>query len=281
MDASFVDSAPPPTGRVHDISLSVAEWASRSQWILGVFAVVGLVLATVLSTDRLVRRQTRWPGDIWEKNASGLLPLALGAAVVVEALAGTTAVNLIPAWSSWHAWVDRHVYGERSRPTVVLAQLGRQLSVARSSDDAVQGLVDTIAAALKLPYVAVELDLGEDIEPVIEASYGTRGTYEDRFPIAYSSEPLGQLVVGPRTDGEALREIDREVLSDLAGHVGVVLHDTYLEAQLRVSREQIVRTREAACPHCSRNSGRTSASPSPTSAVSSTACGRRRSTSSA
>ncbi len=311
------ESAPPPTGRVYDLASDAAQWTTRGQWLVGVIAIGALVVVTVTSRDRLVRRQTRWfvlaaavlavpglstlgaaawperswpAGDVWEKNASGLLPLALGAAVVFDHFldvrivlrravlygglivfgaavysafigvasvttgiddslqqaiaAGTSAVALLPAWSFWRTWVDNHVYGDSSRPERVLAQLGRQLSDARSSHEAVQGLVDTLAVSLRLPHVAIEIDLGGDLPPVVEATRGDPGPLDERIPLVYSGETLGQLVIGRRTGGDDLRTRDRELLADLAGHVGVVLHDARLEAQLRASREQIVRTRE-------------------------------------
>lgn len=299
--------------RAADVTLS---WASKGQWALGVAAVLGLAVGTLRAPDPAVRRQTRlftiaaallavpaisvlgasiwpnvsWPGDQWERLASGLLPLALAAAVVFDHLldvrvvvrravlfagltavgaavyasltgivtaaidldgnvqralaAGLTALVLIPTFRAWHGWVDRHIYGDTSRPERVIAQLGRDLGAAESSHRAVERLVATLRDALKLPYVAVELHLGPGLPPQAAAQAGTPIAPTETFPIHYAGDTVGRLVVGQRTAAEPLRPAERELLGDLAGHVGVVLHDAHLEAQLRTSREQIVRARE-------------------------------------
>jgi signal transduction histidine kinase len=306
---------PLPAGGLYAVAERVLPWSFRAQWLVGVAAVAGLLVAALLR-DPSARRQTRWfalaavllavpglsviaaqlwpsvawPGDQWERLASGLLPVALGAAVVFDHLldvqvvvrrtvlvagltvfgaavfaalsgvvtavtavdddvrrasaVGFTAVAFVPTFGRWQSWVDRHVYGDTSHPERVVARLGRRLGDAQGSHEALRSVVDALADSLRLPFVSIDLDLGPHAPAIPAASAGAPVPGTESFPIVYTGALLGHLVVGRRTPTEPLRPQERELLRDLAGHVGVVLHDAHLEAQLRASREQIVRARE-------------------------------------
>src|SRR5207248_2855586 len=53
--------------------------------------------------------------------------------------------------------VNRLMYGERDEPYRVLAHLGEQMEGARDPSSALSVTVDSLARALKLPYVAITL----------------------------------------------------------------------------------------------------------------------------
>ena len=65
-------------------------------------------------------------------------------------------------------------------------------------------LVETVAESLRLPYVAVRVDTGQD----------TAGSTVDHgrlvgeplcLPLVHQGAPVGELVLGPRTPGEGSR----------------------------------------------------------------------------
>jgi signal transduction histidine kinase len=110
-------------------------------------------------------------------------------------------------------------------------------------------VAETVAKALKLPYVAISLrDAGQ---LSIAASYGAPTQDSLRLPIVYQAEALGELLVAPRGRGDAWTQADRHLLDELARHVGIAAHAVQLtgelrrsNAHLRAARERLVTTRE-------------------------------------
>jgi hypothetical protein len=117
-----------------------------------------------------------------------------------------------------------------------------------------------VAQALKLPYVAIELQQGD--EPAIAAEYGDKrirrqGDKEKAgevfapspappfsLPLAYQGELVGQLLLAPRASGELFSPADQRLLDDLARHAGVAVHAVRLTSDLQRARERLVTARE-------------------------------------
>ena len=53
--------------------------------------------------------------------------------------------------------VNRLLYGQRDEPYAAISSLGRRLGEAIGQTEVLSAMVETIADALRLPYVAVEL----------------------------------------------------------------------------------------------------------------------------
>jgi two-component system, NarL family, sensor kinase len=103
--------------------------------------------------------------------------------------------------------------------------------------------VETVAESLRLPYVAVRVD----------TSRATAGSTVEHgrlvgeplcLPLIYQGQPVGELVLGPRTPGEGFSAADRRVLAELAAQAGVAVHAVRLTAQLQQSRAHLVAARE-------------------------------------
>ena len=77
--------------------------------------------------------------------------------VVALAAAAAVAVLYQPLRLRLQRAADRMLYGDRGDPYAVLAGLGRRLQAAGSAEQTLPETVQAIAAALRLPYVAVEL----------------------------------------------------------------------------------------------------------------------------
>ena len=67
-----------------------------------------------------------------------------------------------PAPSAIQRAVDRLFYGDRSRPYDAIARLGLILERAPVPEAVLPGIVQSVAAALRLPYVAVDLREGDE-----------------------------------------------------------------------------------------------------------------------
>jgi two-component system NarL family sensor kinase len=137
---------------------------------------------------------------------------------------------------------NRLLYGERQDPYTALTRLGQRLEATTLPDATLPGAAETIARALKLPYVAVELDLEGQFRRV--ASWGQEVDGALELPLIYQGNDLGRLVLGPRGPGETFSSADRRLLADLARQVGVAAHAVRLTADLQRSRERLVAARE-------------------------------------
>ena len=153
--------------------------------------------------------------------------------------------------------VNRLLYGERNEPYRVLSRLGQRLQETLPADTVLLTIVETVAHALKLPYVA--LTWKQDgpsrgtagMAPL--ASYGTnlgRGAIT-QVSLLHQGKYLGDLLLSPRQRGEDLTPADLRLVRDLAPQIAMALHSTLLLTELQQltvdlqrSRERLVTARE-------------------------------------
>jgi len=79
------------------------------------------------------------------------------------------------------------------------------------------------------------------------ASYGLSPTRRDQhiaLPLVYQNERIGRLVLSPRSPGESFNPAEKDLLEDIARHVGVAANTVLLTENLQRSRERIVTARE-------------------------------------
>lgn len=107
---------------------------------------------------------------------------------------------------------------------------------------ALRTIVETVAHALKLPYAAITLR--QDGEFLTAAQYGTPVDEPVVLPLAYQTEPVGQLILAPRAPGDTFSASDKRLLEDLARQSGVAVQAVRLTADLQRSRERLVTARE-------------------------------------
>ncbi|MEP6762218.1 MAG: sensor histidine kinase [Sporichthyaceae bacterium] len=143
--------------------------------------------------------------------------------------------------------VNRLTYGDRDDPYVAVSRLAQRLELAVVPDAVVSTVVHTIAQALRLPYVAVEVE--RDGAVVAQAAAGTRHSDEEdertvRLELTHQGERVGTLVVEPRAGEQRLDPRDRLLLEQLARQAGVAAHAVRLSGDLQVSRERLVAARE-------------------------------------
>ncbi|HMQ29209.1 MAG TPA: histidine kinase [Chloroflexaceae bacterium] len=155
---------------------------------------------------------------------------------------GVVAVLFQPVRERLQRGVDRLLFGERDDPYAVLTQLSRRLQVIAAPDETLTTIVTTVAAALKLPAVVIELTERDWV--IGRAAAGGPPGDGLTLPLRYQGELVGRLSVAPRAPGEAFTEPELKLLADIAGQIGPVASATRLTLALQRSREQLVLARE-------------------------------------
>ena len=118
-----------------------------------------------------------------------------------------------------------------------MARLGERLDAAGAPQEALGAAARTVAEALRLSYVGVEVD-GR-----LVASSGRLGPEPVReIGLPFAGETIGLLTVQTRHDD--FSRSDEALLADLARQVAVVAHAVSLTDALRHSRERVVSLRE-------------------------------------
>lgn len=200
-----------------DIELVLSRTLVYGTLTLGVVAVYFVLVAGVGSL-------------IDSRSAAGLLAVAL------------VAVGADPLRATLQRRVDRVVFGDRRTPYAALRRLTDRLQQTLAPGQVLQTVVDSVAEALRLPYVTIELD--RDSGPEVAAAHGVHGRGElVAIPLTYQGEAVGDLVVQV-PPGRDLARADRDLLSDLAVHAGVAVHAVRLTADLQRSRERLITARE-------------------------------------
>ena len=172
----------------------------------------------------------------------GALLQARGNLLLSLLATGLVAVLFAPLRDRLQRDVNRLMYGERDDPYGVLSRLGERLETTLDPRAVLPAVAETVAHALKLPHVTIELKRGEEYETAAE--YGRPTGEALRLPLAYGTETVGRIVLSPRAPGEAFGPADRRLLEDLARHAGVAAHAVRLTDDLQRSRERLVTARE-------------------------------------
>jgi signal transduction histidine kinase len=164
------------------------------------------------------------------------------AAGVLSILAtGLAAILVQPLRDRLQRGVNRLMYGERDDPVTVLGRLGQRLEAAVSPDALLASLAETVAQALKLPYVALELSLaGESPETVAFPPQAAAPRGLTALPLVYQGEAVGRLLAAPRAPGEAFSPLDRHLLENIARQAGLAVHAVGLTRELQRARQRSV-----------------------------------------
>lgn len=187
--------------------------------------------------------------------ALGMVFQAHGNFFISMLATGIAAVLFEPLRTRLQRGVNRLIYGERDDPYAVIARLGQRLESTLEAEAVLPTIVETVAQALKLPYVALivtshqsavtsaewrrDLVLSPDHESLVT------------IPLTYQGETIGELRLAPRAPGETFSPADQRLLQDLAHQTEVATHAVRLTLDLQRlnndlqrSREQIITARE-------------------------------------
>lgn len=155
---------------------------------------------------------------------------------------GLAAIVALPMRDGLQRIVTRLLYGDREEPVRAIRRLGERLELSVDPEAMPRIVVDTVADALRLPYVAFELGVPPTARLVAER--GPRPGDTIARPLVFRSRTVGRLLVGPRGPTDPLSASDLRLLDDLTRQVGVAAHAALLTEDLRTSRERIVAARE-------------------------------------
>jgi signal transduction histidine kinase/uncharacterized membrane protein len=170
--------------------------------------------------------------------------LRTGDNVLVSLLAtALVAILFQPVRERLQRAANRLLYGERDEPYRVLSRLGQRLESTNTPTTILPAIVETVAQALKLPYVAIALQQRETLAIAAAAGHPGAGDLV-ALPLVFQTETVGQLVVAPRAPGEAFTPADRRLLADIAHQAGGAAYAVRLTADLQRSRESLVTARE-------------------------------------
>jgi signal transduction histidine kinase len=150
---------------------------------------------------------------------------------------GLVAVLFHPLRAVLQRGVNRLLYGQRDEPYTVITRLSQRLEGTLAPDVVLSTIVETVAQALKLPYVAILLRQQEGF--ALAASSGRVVAEPLILPLVYQAETIGQLHLAPRTPGEPLTPADRRLLDELVRQAGLVAHAIQLTSDLQRSHEQL------------------------------------------
>jgi signal transduction histidine kinase len=193
----------------------------------------------------------------------GLGMLFQSSGTLLNSLVGTGVVAIVfaPLRDRLQRGVNRLMYGERDDPYAVISRLGQRLEATLEPRAMLPTIVETVAQALKLPYVAIALkernsareengserarEQAEEDGSAVVASWGSPVEYPPLvLPLAYGHETIGELILAPRARGEDFAPTDRRLLEDLARQTEVAAYAVRLTDDLQRARERLVTTRE-------------------------------------
>lgn len=172
----------------------------------------------------------------------GVLLQIQGNLLVSLVATGLIAVLFHPLRNRLQRAVNRLMYGERDDPHAVLSSLGTRLKATLAPEEVLPALVETVAQALRLPYVAIALKQAETF--VIVASYGIPQNESLLLLLVYQTETIGQFVLASRAHNEPFTPAERKLLEDIAHQAGVAAYAVSLTSELQRSRERLVTARE-------------------------------------
>jgi signal transduction histidine kinase len=167
---------------------------------------------------------------------------ARGSLAVSIPAAGVVAILFAPLRQRLQRGVNRLMYGERDEPYGVLSRLGERLDATLEPASVLPTIVETVAGALKLPYVAISMARESGFE--VAAAHGTPTDEETTLPLTYGGRTIGELILALREPGDAFSPADMRLLRDLARQAEVAVHAVRLNADLQRSRERLVTARE-------------------------------------
>lgn len=233
-----------------------AEIGLSALWILAIASLpiaiaIAVLRPNLLDVDRVIRRSLVY-GLLWSLIAVTYVAVAAGLGMAAGrrfplglAIGLTVVATLVfqPARQRLERAADRWVFGDRSDPARLIAELGATLEETLELESLLPRMADTLQEGLGLSWARVRLDpappLG-DVEP------------ELTVPIHLGDERLGVVECGPKPSG-ALTEDDRVLVATFARQAAFAVRNVRLTAELERSRARLVRAQDAERRRLERN----------------------------
>ena len=171
----------------------------------------------------------------------GALLQARGADWLPWLATGVVALSVLPLRDALQRAANRVTSGQWSQPEAVLAGVRRRLADATDVDVLLQDLVRDLGEGLELSRIVV-LDAGGRQLAASGAGADHGGTALTEIPLTAYGDRVGTLRWSvPR---RRLRDGDRRLLDDIAGHLGALVHAAALVSGLQQANERLLLARE-------------------------------------
>lgn len=222
------------------------------------FAVVGIAIATGVAIIRhglydinLLINRTIVYGTLTFSIIGiyilivGLLGTILqsrGTLLVSLAATGVVAVVFQPLKERLQRRINLLIYGDRDEPYTVISRLGRRLEDTLAAEKVLSTITDTVAQALKLPYVAISLKREGGFK--LASSFGEYSEHLYILPLRYQKEEIGQLICGYRGPDESFNSAEKNLLNDVAYQASIAVHASKLTNDLKHAHRRLVWMRE-------------------------------------
>jgi signal transduction histidine kinase len=219
------------------------------------FTVIGIALAIAVlrhhlfGIDLIVNRALVYGG--LTLSVAGIYILVVGYLSFLFQTEANLAISLVATgivavlFGRLQRWfqhgVNRLMYGQRDEPYQVLTRLGQQLETTLEPSAALLVTVETVAQALKLPYVAIALRQEDNLSTV--AVYGAAQNEIGCFPLVYTGQIIGELKAASRAPNESFTPADKRLLTDLARQISMAAHTVLLATNLEQARLALVTER--------------------------------------
>jgi signal transduction histidine kinase len=156
---------------------------------------------------------------------------------------GVAALVALPLRDVLQRTVNRVMYGSRHEPWRAMRRLGQRLEWAAEPDRAFPAIVETVADALRLAYVALDVvDEGGELRTA--AAIGSAPASTVAVPLVSGAETVGGLVLGVRPGERGFHDDELALLEDLGRQAGAAVGAIRLRDDLVRSRERLVVARE-------------------------------------
>jgi signal transduction histidine kinase len=143
------------------------------------------------------------------------------------------------------------LYGQRDDPVGMLTSLARRLEMVSDPERIFPTLAETVAGALKLPYVAIWLpresqtpDGTQDTQWELVAATGNPVGCHRLIPMQYRNDEIGRLEVAPRGKNEPFADGDERLLATIAQLSATAVHAAQQTIELQRSRRLLITGRE-------------------------------------
>jgi signal transduction histidine kinase len=226
-------------------------WIGLAALPLPIGLAIGILRDRLFDIDVVVRRTLVYGGL-----SIGVVACYLAVAAAIGTLlggssgygvslfaTGVAALVALPLRDVLQRAVNRLLYGERDEPVRAMRRLGERLQLATDPGLAFPAIVDTVADALRLPFVALDV-IDAAGAPVRVAERGQPAGEVVTIELGHGAEQVGSLRLGPRSGERGFRADEQRLLEDLARQAGAAVHALRLREDLARSRARLVLARE-------------------------------------
>lgn len=220
-------------------------------FLLSVLAAAAGILRYQLFDIEVILRRSLVYGSL----TAALLAIYVGTVVLLGrvvagpsalgALCGTAVVALCvqPLRAQLRRVVGHLVYGDREDPYAVLSRLSR-LEPGDSPTDLLPALTETLASALRLPYVRIELDHPDGVVQA-QATFGERPHDAPLVvPLQRAREVTGRLLLDVGAGREPFGPAEQRLLDDVGRQISGAVRTALLAEALQASRQRVIASRE-------------------------------------